>query len=324
VTLTPAFLPLAESITQPSNRDRLSYRDRDRDRDRDRGADISDVLAVCDVLSPVRNLELLYSSETFEKDPLSRGKEPLRYLYLPKSHSSHQDTSSSAYPSSSSSTQGTSSPPNDSHNETNPQEAIENPEFQFGLSLLQANILVLCIKSGVDPRSLYPPEAMLLNLDLLQQQAIQHISLNDLSHTASSTTTATESTDDPNTNDENLFQIPLPESLQRVVDPYPALDLEQVTIERDTSSSIEVEDGIYVFSDDEIHFEDQSFGQSPELICGGEGSDNGGSPSRRRSSSQEICSPVREYEEKIDDGQEWSFVSEMTERGRELDSYYSG
>jgi hypothetical protein len=310
VTLTPAFLPLSESVTRPPDRERLSHRDRG-------GSDISDVLAVCDVLSPVRNLELLYSSETFDNHSpsLSHTKEPLRYLYLPKSDPSHHPRTT-PYPSSPTSAQEIIG----SHDlKEISQEAIENPEFQFGLSLLQANILVLCIKSGVDPKSLYPPEALLLNLDILQQHAIKHLSSHtSLTSGTSDTTTADTGEEEFNVeNFLNFFLPSLPESLQRIIDPYPSLDLEHITFERDISSSIEVEDGIYVFSDDEINFEDQSgYGQSPDIVgeeemreAGGEGLSHG-----------EIRSPMREYEEKGDDGQDWAFVSEMmAERG---DHYY--
>jgi hypothetical protein len=49
-----------------------------------------------------------------------------------------------------------------------------NAEFSFGLSLLQADVLSLCIKAGagLQPSDLFPPQALLLNLSLLHSRCL--------------------------------------------------------------------------------------------------------------------------------------------------------
>lgn len=53
-----------------------------------------------------------------------------------------------------------------------------NAEFSFGLSLLQADVLTLCVKAGVGlrPRDLFPPQAVLLNISLLYTRCLDVIS----------------------------------------------------------------------------------------------------------------------------------------------------
>jgi hypothetical protein len=60
------------------------------------------------------------------------------------------------------------------HNNSN-SYYIENPHYEESLSLLQANICSLCIHCGLSVDELYPPSAMLYNLDLLNTYIIKRI-----------------------------------------------------------------------------------------------------------------------------------------------------
>jgi hypothetical protein len=312
VTLTPAFLSLAEvNKPPPLPLSQASTRE-NRNSNRDRTGVISDVLAVCDVLSPVRELEFFYSSEAGnsqkieknEKQTLkSQGKEPLHFLYLPKSA---RQVSSRPPHEVSTSVESLNFKEKTSSNADPPfvEDVIENPEFHFGLSLLQANILVLCIKAGVDPQTLYPPEALLLNLDVLQQKTIDYLSTHDSSSIHSSPPVVTQ--------EGQLHDITsqLPSSLQRLIDPYPSHDqqqqLEALDLER--NSSLE-EDGVFI-SHDSDYFD--TFDQPLPL----EDFSKIISSDDRVGVHVAISSPMREYEEKVEsDGQEWSFIEEAEEIG---------
>lgn len=48
------------------------------------------------------------------------------------------------------------------------QHAV-NPNFPGSLVLLQANVVALCLRVGIPPEGLWPPEAMLFNLQLLHK-----------------------------------------------------------------------------------------------------------------------------------------------------------
>lgn len=50
------------------------------------------------------------------------------------------------------------------------EDYVINPSFPLSLKLLQANIIVLCLKSGVDAINLSPSCAMLLNLNELRKK----------------------------------------------------------------------------------------------------------------------------------------------------------
>ena len=55
-------------------------------------------------------------------------------------------------------------------------EWVPNSEFSFGLSLLQADVLALCMKAGkLQPAELWPPEALLLNLSVLHSRCVDII-----------------------------------------------------------------------------------------------------------------------------------------------------
>ncbi len=59
-------------------------------------------------------------------------------------------------------------------------EAIEfNPDFQKSLMLLQANIVSLCGKFGLIPSALWPSEALLLNLKLIEENVKSWLVLAD-------------------------------------------------------------------------------------------------------------------------------------------------
>jgi hypothetical protein len=45
----------------------------------------------------------------------------------------------------------------------------KNKEFMFALTLLRADVVALCLRAGVPPSSMWPPEAILLNLDVLRR-----------------------------------------------------------------------------------------------------------------------------------------------------------
>lgn len=55
---------------------------------------------------------------------------------------------------------------------SNDNSGVLNPAFVSGLTLLQANIVTLCLKVGLHPECLWPVQAMLLNLNLLHQHCI--------------------------------------------------------------------------------------------------------------------------------------------------------
>lgn len=257
------------------------------------------------MLSPVRELEFLYSSGTADSQKFDKsdkqinehgGKQPLHFLYLPKSQS--RVLSSKIPP-----RQTTGSIEGLKEKSPSAEDAIENPEFQFGLSLLEANILVLCIKAGVAPQTLYPPEALLLNLDLLQQKAIEYLSIHDCSFQTST----------PATEDQINVTSSLPSSLRRLIDPYPSHNPElqqQESLER--NSSLE-DDGVYISR----HSDDyESIDRLPAEDSGKSLSDDRvlvhGTP-------LSSCSPMREYEEKFEsDGQEWAFIEEA----EEIANYY--
>lgn len=48
-------------------------------------------------------------------------------------------------------------------------EYVVNPNFPASLVLLQADVIALCMRAGIAPEDLYPPEAMLYNLHLLHK-----------------------------------------------------------------------------------------------------------------------------------------------------------
>lgn len=281
VLLTPSFHPLAD-IT-PTPRSQLSHRERVTCRDRN--GNISDVLAV---LSPIGELDSFYSSDSpvsqLPKRPNRRELEPLHYLFLPKSQQTRDfKPQTSPYPISEGSSIESLNPNGPSTQVF--EDQIENSEFQFGLSLLRANILVLCIKSGIDPQKLYPPEALLLNLDLLQQETIKYVSLHD------SISTKMEN--------HQYTYASLPPSLERLVDPYPSLNPEQDLLH---------DDGEYVFSEPEVDIE-QLGSLSPIL--------DDSLPSHRFQDHL-IASPMRKFEEDMVDGQEWALIEEP----EEIENYY--
>ena len=51
-------------------------------------------------------------------------------------------------------------------------EWIPNPSFPMALSLFRANVISLCLRSGIEGSSLWPHEAILLNLDLLHSKCL--------------------------------------------------------------------------------------------------------------------------------------------------------
>ena len=58
-----------------------------------------------------------------------------------------------------------------------------NNSFQAALTLLRANIIVLCIRVGMEPMSLWPSQAILLNLSQFHLYLIQQIKLLDFTAT---------------------------------------------------------------------------------------------------------------------------------------------
>lgn len=48
-----------------------------------------------------------------------------------------------------------------------------NKTFPLALSLLRANIVALCLRAGMRPSTLYPPQALLLNLSLLHSYCLE-------------------------------------------------------------------------------------------------------------------------------------------------------
>ena len=64
----------------------------------------------------------------------------------------------------------------------------ENSDFSSGLVLLQANVIHLCITTGINPRNLWPPQALLLNLRLLNEFCLNKtLHFKSAPHTASNT-----------------------------------------------------------------------------------------------------------------------------------------
>lgn len=68
-----------------------------------------------------------------------------------------------------------------SNNETgdaaigNESDWITNPSFPLALSIFRANVIALCVRSGIDPSALWPSEAILLNLNTLYLHCLQQI-----------------------------------------------------------------------------------------------------------------------------------------------------
>lgn len=57
---------------------------------------------------------------------------------------------------------------------------INNSEFSSGLTLLQADVVHLCLSVGINPKDLWPPQAMLLNLNILYEFCLRQTGRNDL------------------------------------------------------------------------------------------------------------------------------------------------
>lgn len=47
--------------------------------------------------------------------------------------------------------------------------------FRSGLTLLRANVLTLCLRVGIPAKDLWPPEALLLNMDALRRHALERV-----------------------------------------------------------------------------------------------------------------------------------------------------
>jgi hypothetical protein len=226
------------------------------------------------VLSGVSDLELFYSTDNSDSQTnigrshashsnLFQNGDVLHYLFLPQSESLKTKDS----PSRNNGNFGT--------DKSGSPEGCENPEFSFGLSLLQANVLVLCIKAGVSPNSLFPPEAILLNLDLLQRQGHEVIS----GH---------------NPIVPSLDELPpiTSVSLIRVFDPYPHLQQEGTL--NLANGSIDMDDGVYVFSDgeeDKVISSDSKMSDEDRVLI------------------EPPLSPLKNSRE-ISDGQEWALIGE--------------
>ena len=58
-------------------------------------------------------------------------------------------------------------------------EWIDNAEFRSALSLLRANVISLCLRVGIPPSGLWPQEALLLNMDVLRQHAVEKINTDE-------------------------------------------------------------------------------------------------------------------------------------------------
>lgn len=56
---------------------------------------------------------------------------------------------------------------------------ILNPSFSVALSLFRANVITLCLRCGIEGSTLWPHEAILLNLDTLHKKCILESDLND-------------------------------------------------------------------------------------------------------------------------------------------------
>jgi hypothetical protein len=56
---------------------------------------------------------------------------------------------------------------------------ILNPSFSVALSLFRANVITLCLRCGIEGSTLWPHEAILLNLDALQKKCVLESELND-------------------------------------------------------------------------------------------------------------------------------------------------
>jgi hypothetical protein len=62
----------------------------------------------------------------------------------------------------------------------NENDWITNVSFPLALSLFRANIIALCVRSGIDSSTLWPPEAILLNLNTLYLHCLeQHGKISD-------------------------------------------------------------------------------------------------------------------------------------------------
>lgn len=55
----------------------------------------------------------------------------------------------------------------------NENDWVINVSFPLALSLFRANIIALCVRSGINPSTLWPPEAILLNLNILYLKCIE-------------------------------------------------------------------------------------------------------------------------------------------------------
>jgi hypothetical protein len=55
----------------------------------------------------------------------------------------------------------------------NENDWITSVSFPLALSLFRANIIALCVRSGIDPSTLWPPEAILLNLNTLYLHCLE-------------------------------------------------------------------------------------------------------------------------------------------------------
>ena len=48
-------------------------------------------------------------------------------------------------------------------------EWVLNKSFPLALHLLQSDVVALCLQAGVEPSDMWPPEAMILNLLVLEE-----------------------------------------------------------------------------------------------------------------------------------------------------------
>ena len=62
------------------------------------------------------------------------------------------------------------------HSESDEPIYINN-SFQSALSLLQANVLALCLKAGISPTDMWPPLAMLPNICVLRHYCYEKLKL---------------------------------------------------------------------------------------------------------------------------------------------------
>ena len=181
IPLTPAFISLSDSLPQNNLvESKQNFMNNNIITGLNMSNSVSSVADVLNVLTDVSDLEMHFLSQpptdgkfNFDTNSSMSGSnylfddknsndidiEPLQYLYLPKQHRILSQNSNSFH-----------------KNEKNLNTQIKNEDFQFGLTLLQANIIALCLKSGIKPHQLYPREALLLNLHILQQHAYNMIS----------------------------------------------------------------------------------------------------------------------------------------------------